>query len=164
MIFCLPSGWPAETMMSPLLCLSPGGGGEELWISPTSRTQEKEILRLRMQVGSRGWVSFLCLLFSWVSWCHCSSHLEKQTGRLFNRGCGHTVPGQPDAINSSTHPPFPKHTPWTAVTHVNHFSLPDWSVLLLCPENFNSSSRLRTSSKKHMLTSSGSNRCIFMWW
>lgn len=78
-IFCLPSGWPAEAMMSPILCLSPGGG-EELWISLKSRTQEEETLRLRMQVGSRGWVSFLCLLFSWVSWCHCSSHLEKQTG------------------------------------------------------------------------------------
>lgn len=78
-MICLPSGWPEEAMMWPILCLS-SVAGKELWISPKSGAQEGETLRLRMQVGSKGWVSFLCLLFSCVSWCHCSSHLEQQTG------------------------------------------------------------------------------------
>lgn len=110
-MICLPSGWPAEAMMWPILCLSPVAG-KELWISPKSGTQEGETLRLRMKVGSRGWVSFLCLLFSCVSWCHCSSHLEQQTGDCL---VGAVVPHGTwstwcnKVINT---PPSSKHTPW----------------------------------------------------
>lgn len=49
--------------------------------------------------------------------------------RLFSLGHCHMVPGQTDAINSSSHSPPFRQASWTAVTHMNQVSLPDQSIL-----------------------------------